>query len=127
MSTASGEPASVGGFQLFSGSRRKRQPVPAVEDGTKSLSEVVARRIVEETSDVARADPDGDQPDLPDLPEGGFKSLGLSDWLDRALGALGITAATPVQQSCIPPILKVAQPVEGFGPLLDFGADTYLS
>ena len=105
MSTAAAELASDGGFQLFSGGRRKRRPIPAFEDGTQPLREGVVRQSVEATSDVARADPDGDHPELS---EGEFKSLGLSDWLNRTLGALGITAATPVQKSCIPPILKVA-------------------
>ena len=100
MAEKDAELASDGDFQLFSGAKRRRRQVPAVSDAAKPAT----ANNLEETSDVARADPQGDHDELPD---GDFKSLGLSDWLDRTLTSLGITAATPVQKSCIPPILKV--------------------
>ncbi len=34
-----------------------------------------------------------------------FKSLGLSDWLDRLCKSLGMTQPTAVQKGCIPSIL----------------------
>lgn len=35
-----------------------------------------------------------------------FKSLGLSDWLDRLCKSLGMTQPTQVQKGCIPSILS---------------------
>ena len=95
------------GFQLFSGSKTKRRQVPAGRGVSKAVAAVQRSSVLEEATDSAREDPGGNSLELQ---QGEFRKLGLSDWLDKSLSALGITAATAVQQSCIPPILKVPQP-----------------
>ncbi|KAK6178813.1 hypothetical protein SNE40_011313 [Patella caerulea] len=37
---------------------------------------------------------------------GSFSELGLNDWLVKQCKAMGLTKSTPIQQKCVPPILK---------------------
>ena len=127
------ELASEGGVQLFRPSKQRRTAdarQPALEHGRAVAREgppgsaeqppydEAELEEAEQAQDVAGEDAPGSaeqalsEETAPEEAEQGFRSLGISEWLDRTCSSLGIAAATAVQRSCIPQILQVRQCVQ---------------
>ena len=102
---------AVGGVRLFSQSKRRSVGQQQDERAVKRQREDDATHSQQPLSDgtVPEAKQNGESlPATETAPHASlatFKSLGLSEWLDRLCKSLGMTEPTEVQKGCVPSIL----------------------
>ncbi len=99
------------GVRLFSQSKKRvigqHKHQPAVKRQREEIATQSEQPLTDGTAPAAKQD--GANMVASSLPTDDakitFKSLGLSDWLDRLCKSLGMTQPTEVQKGCIPSIL----------------------
>ena len=102
---------AVDGVRLFSQSNRRCVGQQKDERAVKRQRDDTATQSQQSLSDgtVPEAKQDGESltaiETARDAPLATFKSLGLSEWLDRLCKSLGMTEPTEVQKGCVPSIL----------------------
>ncbi len=102
---------AVEGVRLFSQSKKRLNGQQKYQPAVKRQREEIATQSEQPLTDgtAPAAKQDGENMLASNLPTDDakitFKSLGMSDWLDRLCKSLGMTQPTEVQKGCIPSIL----------------------
>ena len=95
--------AEVEGVRLFSRATKRKSRQHETNKPLKRLRDDTAQPSDQPLPDGSAPAP---QQEGASMQPATFKSLGLSDWLDKLCKSLGMTQPTEVQQGCIPSILN---------------------